>query len=192
VTPKAKLLLVFNAVALTSATAYFLYWLSVMVQVMARSIRAEHLPLHVLLIALMVVVLISAIHLALRLKLRILRDAKDPDLPPVRTLYKSASRLQFSGYLVFYPLMFGLLGNARVNPEGTLLLFIAIAMVTALPLWALVRRRQDDYDALKDRLGIGRHDCPSCRVSLTYARKERLWGCWRCRRRYSPRPPSRA
>jgi len=187
VTAKAKLLVVFNAIALASASVYVLVWLSMLLGTITRSIRANELYLQVLVVILMILVLISAIHLAVRLKLRILREVKDPDLPMVRPIYKGASRVNLGAYLVFYPLMFGLVGNARQATGGSLFLFILIACVTALPLWARARSRSEEYESVKAHYGLGRHLCPSCHVSLAFPRRTRQWTCYRCGQVYSPR-----
>jgi len=184
VTAKANLLVVLNGIALVSATVYVLVWLSMLLGTITRSLRANELTLPALVVILMVLVLVSAIHLAVRLKLRILREVKDPDLPMVRPIYKSASRLNLLAYLVFYPLMFGLVGNARQATSGSLLLFVLLACVTALPLWARARSRSEAYESVKAHYGLGRHLCGTCQVSLAFPRRTRRWTCYRCGRLY--------
>lgn len=184
-TGKATVLLLTNGVALLTATGSALFWLSMVLRVVLRSARVGELVPQVFLLLLLLLILVSSVHLAVRLKLRILREVRDPDLPMVKAIYRGASRVNLGAYLVLYPLTLALLGNAAAAPEAPLALFIVVAAVTAIPLWVRIRQRTEEYEGVKDHFRLGRHPCPACGVSLALPRRTRRWTCYRCGRVYA-------
>jgi len=169
-TAKAKLLIVYNTIVLLPALVYFLFWL-------ALSIYSVLASGFLLTIVFSILILVSAIVSSVRLKLRILKETGDPNLKPIKRVYKSASRINLVGYIVFYPIM---LSVSFGIPPAVSIFFVVIAMILAIPLRVLISMRKRDYNRISRKMHLGEHKCKRCKVSLCLLPEYRMWVCYRC------------
>jgi hypothetical protein len=173
-TPKGKFLILYNTIALLPVIIYLIFWFFV-------SLYAAFSSLILFVMVASVLLLVSTIMTALRLKLAILKDVGDPGLAPVKRIYKSASRINIGGYVLFYPMMFGVFG---VLPIGIGVIFIIATVILAIPLRIKISRRKSQYERVKKSLYLGKMNCARCKTTLSYLRRYRMWVCYRCGARW--------
>ncbi|MFQ6060993.1 MAG: hypothetical protein ACE5KV_06855, partial [Thermoplasmata archaeon] len=178
---RADLLILWNTGAMVPALIYLFLWFLLTFFFL---IKRPQLVIYIAAVFLVVISIVSAISL----KLRILKDTGDPNLAPVRRIYKSASRINLAYYIVLYPIMLGLYFHKYVLDS----IFFLVALFVAIPLLALIDLRKRDYQKLRKMYRLGEHYCSNCGVSLSFHSQIQKWKCFRCGRVYRTRTESSA
>ena len=172
--PKAKILILTNTILLVPIVLYLIFWL-VLTLVLVVNGEASNIML-VLFLGLVTVLLFSIFN-AVKLKLAILKETGDNFLAPIKKEYWSATFVNLGGYLVFYPIILGLIFGMAPAIGG---IFILIALFIALPMLRKILKTKKHYNYLKHQLRIGKYWCPDCRVSLFYNQKNQDYICFKC------------
>ncbi|MCK4757787.1 MAG: hypothetical protein KAS67_04995 [Thermoplasmata archaeon] len=165
-----RILLLYNIILTIPVIIYLIFWSVITISLFS---------LVVFFFALLVLLLVLAIFKAVRLKVRILRDVRDHKLQPVKAIYKGASKVNFRGYLIFYPMMFVMAINSPIGG-----IFIIIADIIALPLLIKIIKLEKEYKDLKEHMCIGQCRCKRCKVALFYQPNRQQWVCYKCGDRY--------
>jgi len=179
---KAKLLVLYNTLLSIPVTLYLLFWL--LAALVAFSRTQDAVSLIAALVVGLIFLFVSSIYTAVRLKVRILKEVGDPGLGPVQSIYKSASRVNYGAYAIYYPLLLSLL-----SPTGAFLgisggLFLTIALLASIPLRMRISGRVRTYEQVRDAYALGRFLCPACKVSIGFVGGPPRWMCFRCGRQF--------
>lgn len=171
-----RLLLLWNTIFLLPALLYFIFWLTV-------ALVAALFSTILLLVILQVFLVVSSIVLAVGLKRRILIEVHASRVPAIKRIYSSASRINFAGYFVLYPINLGLFMNMPLLFG----LFVLLAFFVAAPLFLLILWRWFEYGRRSKRMGLGRRYCPDCEVSFGLDTQSRMWFCLKCGKKLCPK-----
>lgn len=172
--PKAKILIITNSILLVPIFLYLMFWL---VLTFVLFINGEASNILILLFLGLVAILLFSIFNAVKLKLAILKDTGDNFLQPVKKEYWSATFVNLGGYIVFYPIILGLIFGMAPAIGG---IFILIAIFIALPMLKKILKTKRRYEGLKRHMKIGKYWCPDCHVSLFWVQKKQDWICFKC------------
>ena len=103
---KAKILILINTILMIPIALYLIFWL---VLTFVLFINGEASNVLIILFLGLVAILLFSIFNAVKLKLAILKDTGDNFLQPVKKEYWSATYVNLGGYMVFYPIILGLI-----------------------------------------------------------------------------------
>ena len=171
---KAKILILTNTVLLVPIILYLMFWLALTLVLL---VNGEASNILILLFLGLVAILLFSIYQAVKLKLAILKETGDNFLAPIKKEYWSATSVNLGGYMVFYPIILGLIFGMAPAIGG---IFILIALFVALPMLKKILKTKKHYEYLKRQLRIGKNWCPDCRVSLFYNQKNQDYVCFKC------------
>ena len=171
---KAKILILTNSILLIPILLYLIFWI---VLTFILFVNGEASNVLIILFLGLVAVLLFSIYNAVKLKLTILKETGDNFLQPVKKEYWSATFVNMGGYMVFYPIILGLIFGMAPAIGG---IFMIIALFVSLPMLRKVLKTKNRYKNLKRQLKIGKSWCPNCHVSLFWREKKQEWVCYKC------------